>query len=145
MSRPRPVVTELTEPFWAAARRHVLVRPVCSACRRSFFTPQIACPRCISEDWSYEPSSGRGTVYSSTVVHRAPYAGFAVPYEIAMVDLEEGWGMLSELVSADDAGGEVDVHRPTQIGTAVVVDWLPLDAEIVLPVFRPTRSEAVPA
>ena len=90
-ARPRPRPTELTAEFWRAARRHELVRPRCDACGTSFFTPQIACPACLSERWRYERSSGRGTVYSATVVHRAPLPGLETPYQVAIVDLEEGW------------------------------------------------------
>src|SRR5438105_14741017 len=85
----------LTAPFWAAAAGRVLVRPVCADCGRNFFSPQIACPACLSENWSYLPSSGRGTVYSATVVHKAPSPDFDVPYRLAVVELEEGWSMLA--------------------------------------------------
>jgi uncharacterized protein len=124
--RPRPVVTELTAGFWAAARRHELVRPVCDACGRSFFTPQIACPNCLSEDWTYQRSSGRGVVYSATTVHRAPFAGFATPYAVAMIDLEEGWTMLANVVGADGTPA---------IGAPVEVVWTTVDDELTLPAF----------
>lgn len=144
--RPRPDPSPLTAPFWAAARERRLVRPYCPACDHSFFTPQIACPRCLSTDWEYRESSGRGVVYSATVVHRAPYPGFTSPYHVAIVDLEEGWQMLSNIVGTDARpGAEAD---PVPIGTAVTVDWLPLDERIVLPVFRiasETRPTEVPA
>lgn len=135
--RPRPDPSPLTEPFWAAARQRRLVRPYCPACDHSFFTPQIACPRCLSTDWEYRESSGRGVVYSATVVHRAPYPGFTSPYHVAIVDLEEGWQMLTNIV--DVAGAD-----SVPIGAPVTVDWLPLDERIVLPVFRTTQDE-VPA
>lgn len=135
--RPRPDPSPLTEPFWAAARERRLVRPYCPACDHSFFTPQIACPRCLSTDWEYRESSGRGVVYSATVVHRAPYPGFTSPYHVAIVDLEEGWQMLTNIV--DVAGAD-----SVAIGAPVTVDWLPLDERIVLPVFRTTQDE-VPA
>ncbi len=138
--RPRPEPSELTEPFWAAARERRLVRPYCAACDRSFFTPQIACPRCLSTEWEYRESSGRGTVYSATVVHRAPYPGFTSPYHVAIVDLEEGWSMLTNVVDV----GPPSRGTPVPIGAAVTVAWLPLDERIVLPVFRPTHDE-VPA
>jgi uncharacterized OB-fold protein len=143
--RPRPQPSPLTEPFWAAARERRLVRPYCPACDRSFFTPQIACPRCLSTEWEYRESSGRGVVYSATVVHRAPYPGFTSPYHVAIVDLEEGWQMLSNVVAVAetagaDGGGGVN-GRPVPIGSAVTVDWLPLDERIVLPVFRLTATD----
>lgn len=127
--RPRPEPSELTAAFWAAARRHELVRPSCRACATSFFTPQIACPSCLSEDWGYEPSSGRGTVYSATVVHRAPFPSLQTPYQVAIVDLDEGWSMLTNIVDADVA--------PTPIGTAVEVAFLDVDEGLTLPAFRP--------
>ncbi|MFA4926937.1 MAG: OB-fold domain-containing protein [Patulibacter sp.] len=132
--RPRPDPSPLTEPFWAAAAERRLVRPYCAACDQSFFTPQIACPRCLSTEWEYRESSGRGTVYSATVVHRAPYPGFTSPYHVAIVDLDEGWQMLSNIVADDDA--DAASGTPVPIGTRVAVDWLPLDERIVLPVFR---------
>lgn len=137
--RPRPDPSPLTEPFWAAARERRLVRPYCPVCDRSFFTPQIACPRCLSTDWEYRESSGRGTVYSATVVHRAPYPGFTSPYHVAIVDLDEGWQMLSNVVGTDESGGAGGT--PIPIGTRVTVDWLPLDERIVLPVFRATTPD----
>ena len=106
--------TELTAGFWAAAARRELVRPVCRDCGRNFFTPQVACPGCLSENWSYEPSSGRGTVHSSTVVHRAPGPGFAVPFGLGVVDLDEGWSMLATLVG----------ERLAPIGAPVEVTWI---------------------
>ena len=148
--RAVPVPTELSRGFWEAAMRHVLVRPVCADCGRSFFTPQIACPRCLSTEWEYRESSGRGTVYSATVVHRAPYPGFTSPYHVAIVDLDEGWQMLTNIIdtadgSAGEAGGMGGLRGiPISIGARVAVDWLPLDEQIVLPVFR-TIEDEVPA
>lgn len=109
-----PGGTGLTAGFWAAAARRELVRPVCRACGRSFFTPQVACPRCLSEDWAYERSSGRGTVYSSTVVHRAATPDVEVPFGLGVVDLEEGWSMLATLVGDD----------LPPLGSAVGVTWV---------------------
>ena len=107
----------LTADFWAAAARRELVRPVCRDCGRSFFTPQVACPTCLSENWTYERSSGRGAVYSSTVVHKAPSPGFTVPFGLGVVDLEEGWSMLATLVGAP----------LPQIGRPVEVTWIERD------------------
>lgn len=128
--RPRPEPSTLTAPFWEAAREHVLVRPLCRRCDASFFTPQIVCPRCLSRDWSYVPSSGQGTVYSATVVHRAPFPGLDAPYQVAIVDLEENWSMLTNLI------GEPEPAAPAPIGTRVEVAWVDVDAELTLPAFR---------
>ncbi|HEX5191965.1 MAG TPA: OB-fold domain-containing protein [Solirubrobacteraceae bacterium] len=117
----------LTAGFWDAAAHRTLVRPVCAACGKNFFSPQIACPRCLSEEWVYEPSSGRGTIYSATVVHRAPYPGVTAPYRLAIVDLEEGWSMLATV--------DGDPLAPLAIGTPVRVGWRTGADGRVIPVF----------
>lgn len=125
-SRPLPEPSELTEEFWAAARRRELVRPVCDACGRSHFTPQVCCPHCLSEDWTYVASSGRGVVYSSTVAHRGAQPGFETPYQLAIVDFEdEGWSMLANLVE----------RELVDIGTPVAVDWVDAAEGWTFPVF----------
>jgi uncharacterized OB-fold protein len=100
---------ELTGPFWAAIDRRVLVRPVCDRCGHSFFTPQVACPRCQSTAWTYLESSGHGRVYSHTTIHRPPDPSFEPPYVIADVELEEGWRMLSWVVNCEPASVEIDM------------------------------------
>src|SRR3954471_7697473 len=90
MSRPVPVPTELSEPFWDAARRGDLVVPYCPNCELRFFVPEPACPGCMAADWHYVPSAGRGTVYSVTVVHRAPGPGFDTPFALAGTALAAG-------------------------------------------------------
>jgi uncharacterized protein len=123
--RALPQPSALTQPFWDAARRQELVRPVCAACGRSFFTPQVCCPFCLCEQWHYERSSGRGVVYSATVVHRAPLPGFEPPYQVAIVDLEEDWHMLANLSSA--------ISIP--IGTPVAVCWIEISENWTFPAF----------
>jgi uncharacterized protein len=124
--------SSLTAEFWDAARDRTLVRPVCSDCGKNFFSPQIACPRCLSLQWTYQPSSGRGTVYSATVVHRAPYPGLTAPYRLAIIDLEEGWSMLATV--------DGDPHQPLAIGTPVQVGWSQTVDGQVIPMFSVVRN-----
>lgn len=126
-ARTPPNVSAMTRPFWDAARERRLVRPVCEACGESFFSPQLACPRCLSERWRYEPSTGRGRVYSFSIVHRAPREGFDVPYVVADVDMDEGWHLMSNIIGCDAA--------QVTVGSAVHVTWLELDDGTVLPQF----------
>ncbi len=99
----------LTGEFWAAVDRGQLVRPVCRECDRSFFVPQFACPRCQSTDWDYQPSSGRGRVYSHTTVHRPPTPAFSAPYVLADVDVEEGWHLLTWIVGCETDEVSIDM------------------------------------
>lgn len=120
---------ELTEGFWAAATEHVLVRPVCRSCEASFFPPVIACPHCLGEEWDYRASNGRGTIYSCSIVHKAPSPGFEVPFPLAIVDLDdEGWGLLTTIV--DSTPGWCP-----EIGSAVEVTWRESGGR-TLPAFR---------
>jgi uncharacterized protein len=132
-ARTPPNVSPLTRPFWEAARRRELVCPVCLDCGQNFFTPQIACPHCLSENWEYQPSKGLGAIHSFTVVHRAPREGFDPPYVVADVDLDEGWHMLTNIVDCDP--------DDVRIGQRVRVTWFDT-SDAVLPVFTP---EGVPA
>jgi len=126
---PLPTPSELTQPFWDAAVRRVLVRPVCDVCRVSFFTPQVVCPACGSEAWSYEPSVGTGSVHTFTVVHRPPSPAFCAPYVLADVDVDDGWNLLTNIEGCDSE----QVH----VGMRVRVRWRQLDDRITLPVFGP--------
>lgn len=124
--------TGLTAPFWAAAAAGQLVRPVCHECGRSHFSPQWACPHCHSENWDYQPSTGLGQVYSSTVVHRGPDTTWATPYVLAIIDLDDGWSMLSRLVDVGD-----DLRTQSFSGRRVRVRFEPEGREPnrTLPVF----------
>lgn len=99
-------------PVWDAAARGRLVVQECRRCHNRQWTPQPACRACLSEDLGWCECSGAGTVYSYTVVHRSPDPDrFAVPYVLAIVEVEEGPYLLSRLVA--------DPTRPPAIGSAV--------------------------
>ncbi len=132
---PRPDGTTLTGPFWTAAGRGVLVRPVCNRCGHNFFTPVWCCPACRAEDWEYRPSDGLGRVYSHTTVFRGPDAEWPVPYVLGIIDLAEGWSMLSRLlVDPPD-----DSEPGALIGMEVAVTFAREDRlpHRTLPVFAP--------
>lgn len=97
---PAPVPSPETEPFWAAAREQRLVLPRCDACGDCWFPPSLACPRCGSERHSWVPASGRGTVFSFVVYHRVYHRAFKakVPYVVAVIELEEGPRLISNVV-----------------------------------------------
>lgn len=132
-TRPLPVPDGDTRPYWNAAKEHRLVLRRCLDCQTAIFYPRGICPHCMSDHLDWITASGRGTIYSYTVVHRAP-AGFQdrVPYVVALIDLDEGVRMMSNVV---DAGSEVRVGAPVQ----VIFD--DVTAEITLPKFRLSRKE----
>lgn len=128
----------LTDPFWAAAAQGQLVRPVCRDCGRSHFTPKWSCPHCHSEHWAYEPSNGRGRIYSSTVVHRGPDATWPTPYVLVIVDLEEGWSMLSRLLV--DAPGDTESFAGRSVQVRFQQEAVPPNR--TLPVFALVGASA---
>ena len=77
VDRPLPVPNAATGPYWEAARAERLVMPRCDDCGRYHFYPCTLCPQCSSANLKWTEVSGAGTVYSFTVIHRAPSPAFA--------------------------------------------------------------------
>ena len=127
MPLPRP--TALSRPHWEGCRVGMLRVQRCRDCGQYVFIPQPLCTRCQSEALEWVTSSGRGTVYSYTVVHRPPRPAFAVPYVVAVVELEEGWHMLTNLVDCMPAA--------VRVGLPVEVTFRAMSDAITLPYFRP--------
>jgi uncharacterized OB-fold protein len=126
--RQRPKPTEISSQFWLAARDRTLIRPLCQN-GHSFFPPQVVCPYCLSEQWTWKTSRGEGRVYSYTVIHRAPGPGFSVPYVLAIIDLDDGWTMLANVVNCKP--------DEVKIGLPVRVTWQKSeDDSFVLPAFE---------
>jgi uncharacterized OB-fold protein len=117
-----------TESFWSSAREGRLLIQRCRACRRYQFYPRPFCLVCDSEEIDEIPASGLGTVYSRTTVHldAAPELGLKPPYIVAIVELDEGPRLLTNLTS--------DACR---IGTRVQVVWRPRGGQPPVPVFGP--------
>lgn len=130
--RPLPSPNPLTEPYWKAAHQRELKLPRCEACAQFHFYPRSACPHCGSTALAWQAVSGKGEVYSYTVVHRAPSKGFdeQVPYVVAVVALAEGPHLMTRLTQAQPGA--------VRIGLRVQVEFEQQDDETTLPVFRPT-------
>jgi len=93
----------MTEPFWTALERHTFVLQRCDDCAAWRWTPQLCCPRCLSERYTWTPASGQGELYSSTVVRRSSDPiRFPAPYLLAIVRLDEGPHLLTTLVDCDE-------------------------------------------
>lgn len=99
--RPLPTPDAATAPYWQAAREHRFVLPRCNDCDKFHFYPRALCPFCASANLVWTPVSGCGSVYSFTVVHRAPSAAFAAeaPYAVAVIALDEGPHLMSGIVN----------------------------------------------
>jgi uncharacterized OB-fold protein len=83
-----------TKPYWDAAREHRLTVPRCAACGRFRMPPTPFCPHCRSQAIDWPTLSGRGTIFSYTIVTRAivPAMESCIPYVPALIDLDDAPG-----------------------------------------------------
>ena len=132
--KPVPIVNPWAKPFWEAARKEKLIIQKCQDCNNHIFYPRIACPHCFSDKVEWVEASGKGTVYSYTVVtNNAPSAFIAdMPFVIAIVKLEEGVQMLSNIIKCNP--DDVVCDMPVE------VTFEKLDEEFTLPKFRPATA-----
>jgi uncharacterized protein len=99
------MTTPLGQPFWEAARRGILLVQVCQSCRHAQLPPMARCPACGGSALAWAEASGRAVLASYTVMHRAPPEhAVRVPYVYALVALEEGPRVVTNLVRADPDG-----------------------------------------
>jgi uncharacterized OB-fold protein len=108
LARPYPRPDRDTAPFWEAQRNHELRLQRCSGCGTFRFPVTPLCPACRSFDFDWAPCSGRGTIYSYTVVHHQTHPAFPVPYTIVLVELEEGPRLIGQLHGAPGAAISID-------------------------------------
>ena len=104
--RPYPIPDRDSAPFWEGAREGILKIQRCEDCGRHVFYPRAVCPHCLSDRLAWVVASGRGALYSFTVVHRTSEEFRAdVPFPIGLVDLEEGVRMMARLDIAEPKAG----------------------------------------
>ncbi len=132
--RPLPRPTQVSAPYWEAARRHELAIQRCASCQRHVFYPRLNCPACGSRQLDWVTASGRGTVYTYTIARRPTHPAFAgrTPYVIAIVELEEGPRMTTNIVGCDPDS--------VQIGMPVEAAFEDVNPDSTLVVFRPAAS-----
>lgn len=133
-SKPVPQPTPDTEGYWEGTRRRELRLQRCSSCGRAFFYPRSSCPHCGATDVAWFVSSGRGRLHTYVISHRAA-PGFDpdVPYAIAVVELDEGPRMLTNIVGVDNT------PEALVLDMALEVDFESRGDQLV-PVFRPTGT-----
>jgi uncharacterized OB-fold protein len=131
---PSPFADAITLPWWKAASEHRLVVQRCASCGHTRHPPAPVCPECRSGESDWKQLSGRGEVYTYTIVHRPIAAGQPLPTIIAVVALEGAGGVriISNLV---DVGAE-----EVAIGMPVELVWEDMSPDLAIPRFRPAGS-----
>ena len=130
-----PASSPLTQPFWEACGREELVFQRCRHCRCPTFVPDRVCRSCGGGELDWERSSGRGRIYSWSVVWRPQVPAFVMPYAPVIVELDEGFYLLSNVVDCEDT--DIHLHQPVEVVFHEVGDG------VRLPYFR-LLAEEVP-
>lgn len=101
MDKPLPTPTPTTQPFWDALADHRVELQYCPSCEQYIYYPRTHCPHCLSRDLEWREVPGTGTVYTYTVARRptAPPWADDLPQQIAVVELDEGPRLTTELVN----------------------------------------------
>lgn len=130
---PVPAASRDTLPWWQACAAHRLLVQRCRACGRTRLPPRPLCPECRSFDAEWVEVSGRGTIYTYTIVHRAPVASLRgrPPYVVIVVELDDAGGarLASNLVDA--------APERVRVGLRVEVAWEDMGPALAVPRFRP--------
>jgi len=130
-NKPLPVPNVESKPFWEGCKAHELLLQTCDKCGHTQLYPRSLCRQCHGDSLSWKQSSGKGTVYSFTTVRRAPSQAFIadVPYIIAIVEVEGGVRMMTNLVGCTPE--QVEMDMPVRVVFEDVSD------DITLPKFEP--------
>lgn len=133
LSKPGPQASPLSQPYWDGCRERRLRLQYCPDSDRWVFYPRALDPHSWSTNLQWRDASGRGTVASFIVVHKPGHPAFQdeVPYVVALIDLEEGPRMLSNVVGC--------APDQVRIGQPVRVHWVEQGGE-VLPKFIPEET-----
>ncbi len=112
-----------TEPYWEGTKNGQLLMKRCKSCGETHFYPRAICPLCFSPDTEWYEASGKGKIYSYSIMRRAE-----IPYVMAYVTLDEGVTMMTNIVESD--------FDDIAIGKAVEVTFRKTEGDQSLPVFR---------
>ena len=134
-AKPLPPITAKSLPFWQATREHKLLLPRCDNCKtvHTYFEPW--CSQCGHEGVHWALLSGRGRIWSNCRFHKHYFPGFDGPYNVAMVELEEGPRIMTNIVGTPN--GTLD-EMP--IGMAVEAVFEEVNDTVTLLKFKPVSN-----
>ena len=132
-SRPAPLLTDDNAFFWEAAIEGRLVAQRCNGCGQLRHPPRPMCPHCHSLEFEVIPLSGRGSLYSYAILHHPQHPAFDYPVTAALVDLEEGIRLVSNLSGVE--------RNDIEIGMELEVVFAPTENGAAVPAFRPVGAD----
>jgi len=126
-----PTIDEETAPFWDGMRAGTLLLRRCRACAALTYYPRPFCPECWSDDVDWQAASGKATLYTHSTVYMndLPPFGEQVPYVAAVVELEEGPRMMTQVIDCPP--------ESLAMGMALTAEFRELTPEVTIAVFRP--------
>ena len=132
-NKPLPVPQGESDVYWQKAKQGELCLRNCKSCGNAYFYPRDISPCCFSRDTDWVQASGKATLFTYGIVQRAPHPGFVddVPFVTAVVELEEGPKMATNIVIEDPTPENL------QIGMALEVVFEDITDELALPKFKP--------
>ena len=133
--KPVPVATPESDFFWDKTRKHELWIQKCVDCDTAFFYPRMICPDCLEDKIEWFKTSGKGFLYTYMINHRPP-PGFEdeAPYAIAIVQLDEGPRMMTNIVGIENTPENLVLDMPLEVVFQDIVD------DMSLPKWRPAQS-----
>ncbi|MCF8474023.1 MAG: Zn-ribbon domain-containing OB-fold protein [Emcibacter sp.] len=126
-----PQITPETESFWVGVQNGEFKLQNCKDCSKIFFPPRFFCPSCGDRNVNSFAASGKGVIYSYVINHRPRPDWPDEPYCVAIVELEEGIRLVSNIVNIEQTPDHI------QIGMPVKLCFEKISEGIVLPVFEP--------
>lgn len=133
-SRLAPSVSPDTEFFWSGLKENELRIQRCTDCNTMRVPPRPMCGKCQSLNWDYVVSTGKGTVYSFVMPQYPPLPFLQYPYVVALIELEEGVRIVSNLCGIEPA--DIEVGMPVEVFYETF-EALPSGDELTLHQFRP--------
>jgi len=134
MDRILPQPTPETRHFWEGCKVNELRLQRCTDCQHSYFPPRPFCPKCGSRDVSVYTASGKGFLYSYVINHRPRPDLGKEPHSIAVVELNEGPRMMTNIVGCPQTPEALQLDMPVEVTFESFSD------DISLPFFQPAKG-----
>ena len=134
MKKPLPIPTKWSQPFWDAAKQHKLVLKKCGKCGFIDHPPYLYCTNCHADEHEWIEASGKATLAAYAInVFGVPFPFWDdLPFVVALIDLQEGPRMISNIVECD--------HDKLENGMELEVLFDDVSGEISLPKWRPVNE-----
>jgi uncharacterized OB-fold protein len=131
---PQPITPE-AKPYWEGLKAGKLMLPKCEACGKPFFYPRILCPFCHADRITWMQASGRGKLHAFEIAYQSFNPAYKIkpPYILALIELEEGPRMYSNLINIEPDPKAVKCDMPVE------VVFEKLTEEITIPLFQPAK------